>query len=162
MTLEEDAGIQRTNPRHRRSTRQKGKNGVVPSSIRLLVLGVLTTWEGEWGPLRGKWGLSSPFSLFFSACFPLPLIHTQNPVFQIPLPLTIQLLFPTPRLAFTLRVTGLHTSETDAVLVLHTKASTRAFEAESMASWLCHSLWCPWNFIMPFKSHFPIHEMGMM
>lgn len=37
------------------------------------MLGVLTTWQGRWGPLRGEWGLSPPFFpfsfLFFSPFF---------------------------------------------------------------------------------------------
>lgn len=85
MTLEEDAGIQRTNPRHRRSTRQRRANGVVPSPTRFSVLGVLSTWQGEWGPLRGKWGVSPFFPLvqsFFLSPF-LTQKHTHNPLFQI-------------------------------------------------------------------------------
>lgn len=41
-------------------------NGVIPSPTRHSVLGVLTTWQGEWGPVKGKWGLSPPFFLYFS------------------------------------------------------------------------------------------------
>lgn len=64
-------------PRHR-STRLRRANGVVPSPTSLgAELGVLTIWQGEWGPLRGKWGLSPPFFLNFSL-FSLPLS------FQIP------------------------------------------------------------------------------
>lgn len=39
------------------------------------VLGVLTTWQGEWGPLRGEWGLSPLF--LFSVFFSSPS-HTQT------------------------------------------------------------------------------------
>lgn len=48
-TLEEDTGFQRTNPKYRRSTRQRRANGVIPSLTRLSVLGVLITWQEEWG-----------------------------------------------------------------------------------------------------------------
>lgn len=52
------------------------------------VLGLLTTWQGGWSPLRGNWDLSLPFSFFFFQSFSLssPFLHksthTQNPIFQ--------------------------------------------------------------------------------
>lgn len=71
-TLEEDAGIRRRRPRHGRSTRQeKARRGhPLPGQI-LSVLRVPTTWQGRWGPLRGEWGLSTPF--FFPFFLPLSL-----------------------------------------------------------------------------------------
>lgn len=110
MTLEEDKGIQRTNPRHRRSTRQRRANGVIPLPADS-VLGLLTTWQREWGPLRGKWGLSPPFFLavFFSSfltqkhtprtlffrSFSLYLIHMYNYSVSLPHPLSLSLVSPT-------------------------------------------------------------------
>lgn len=81
-TLEEDTGIRRTKPRHGRSTRQeKGRRGrPLPGQI-LSVLGVPMTWQGRWGPLRGEWGLSTPyFFLFFF--LPLSLTETHTPCFS--------------------------------------------------------------------------------
>lgn len=49
------------------------------------VLGLLTTWQGEEGPQRGRWGLSPLFSLLFNL-FLSPFLtqkHAQNPIFQI-------------------------------------------------------------------------------
>lgn len=49
------------------------------------VLGLLSTWQGEGGPLRGRWGLSPLFSLLFKL-FLSPFLtqkHTQNPIFQV-------------------------------------------------------------------------------
>ena len=77
-TLEEDTGIQRRRPKHGRSTRQeKARQGrPLPGQI-LSVLGVPTTWQGRWGPLRGEWGLSTPFFfLFFSPFFSHRNTHT--------------------------------------------------------------------------------------
>lgn len=107
VTLEEDAGIQRTNPRHRRSTRQRRANGVVPSPTRFSVLGVLSTWQGEWGPLRGKWGVS-PFFPFVQSFFLSPFLtqkhthnlsdlsHTHVQLFCFPLSLVSTTLLPHP------------------------------------------------------------------
>lgn len=78
-TLEEDAGIRRKRPRHRRSTRQqKARRGrPLPGQI-LSVLGVPTTWQGRWGPLRGEWGLSTPFFFLFFLPLSLSQKHTHT------------------------------------------------------------------------------------
>lgn len=65
--------------------------GSSPSPTGLSVLGALTTWQGEWGPLRGNWGLSPPFfPLFqsFLSCF-VTQKHTHTPVFQLSLALSL-------------------------------------------------------------------------
>ena len=82
-TLEEDTGIQRRRPKHGRSTRQeKARQGrPLPGQI-LSVLGVPTTWQGRWGPLRGEWGLSTPFFFLFFLPLFLSQKHT-HPIFQI-------------------------------------------------------------------------------
>jgi len=76
-TLEEDTGIRRR-PKHGRSTRQEKARWGRPLPGQILsVLGVPTTWQGRWGPLRGEWGLSTPFFfLFFSPPFSLSETHT--------------------------------------------------------------------------------------
>lgn len=66
MTLEEDKGIQRTNPRHRRSTRQRRANGVIPSPTRLSAGGADYMARRIIGSSKGKMGSVSPFLPFFS------------------------------------------------------------------------------------------------
>lgn len=52
--------------------------GSSPPPTRLSVLGALTTWQGEWGPLRGNWGLSPPFFPFSLFC--PALLHRNTPI----------------------------------------------------------------------------------
>ena len=74
-------------PQHRRSTRQRRANGVIPSLTRLSAGGVAYVTR-RWDSLRGKWGLSPPFSFFSDFNLPVSYTHTQNPVFQIPFSLS--------------------------------------------------------------------------
>lgn len=76
-TLEEDAGIQRTNPRHRRSTRQRRANGVVPSPNQTLRAGGADYMAGRMGSPKGKLGSVSPFFSFISV-FSVPLCYTET------------------------------------------------------------------------------------
>lgn len=81
-TLEEDTGIRRR-PKHGRSTRQEKARWGRPLPGQILsVLGVPTTWQGRWGPLRGEWGLSTPFFFLFFLPLSLSQKHT-HPIFQI-------------------------------------------------------------------------------
>lgn len=85
MTLEEDAGIQRTNPRHRRSTRQKGKWGR-PLPHQILHAGGAEYMAGRMGSPKGKVGSVSPFFPLVQSFFLSPFLtqkHTHNPLFQI-------------------------------------------------------------------------------
>lgn len=81
-TLEEDTGIRRR-PKHGRSTRQEKARWGRPLPGQILsVLGVPMTWQGRWGPLRGEWGLSTPFFFLFFLPLSLSQKHT-HPIFQI-------------------------------------------------------------------------------
>lgn len=87
-TLEEDAGIQRTNPRHRRSTRQRRANGVIPSLTRLSSAGGTDYMAGKMGSPKGKVGSQPLFSFVFVLSLSLTHTpHTQNSVVQIAFPL---------------------------------------------------------------------------
>lgn len=75
VTLEEDKASRGQTPDIGEAQDGKGQMGLtLPTDS---VLGLLTMWQEEWGPLRGKWGLS-PFFPFQSFSFPLSYTETHT------------------------------------------------------------------------------------
>lgn len=102
------------------------------------MLGVLTTWQGEWGPL-GKWGLSPPFFLF--CLFPL-FSYTANrtPISQTP--------FSHPR----------HTHSHTTILFLCTPPLTLPTLLICSGIWRCQP--CPTQRCQKWGLDFWTNDMG--